>query len=704
MQFSNTTSFADPDDPVLPPAREMAAFLVRALPFVALGLLLALSLPGASATRMQTWPWAAIAAAFWLLPVIVAATRLALGRSDARLGGLLDAALAALALAGLAATLLSPLRPAIAPHLLPFLGALALPYALLPLARSPRLPAWVSAFLWPLLLVTAIRWLPSVHSWSGPFPRNAEPFGHANITGSVCVLAAGVFAWLAASAPRLTLRLVHAAGALLSTVLALTTFGRGAVLALAAGGVVAAALILLRRGRLFTFALLALAALAAAFLANDRLREAVSTGRWSTADTESNAQRIAMIRGGFLLGAERPLLGWGPGSVPHVFPRVRAGLPGQPDNYLQLHNTPAQLAATLGLAGLLAAAALTLALLLRLRAALRDPDRNRDTPALAGTLAAAATLLLFDHSFAVPAFAVLAALPLAALASRTSPPVGIRRTSLAITTAAMITTATAIIAAVVARDLAARAAWSSALDAGSAGDTSAYAAQLRRAHALAPASPALADQLASHLATGHPFPGLPAPDPAGAAAILRAALVRNPDLESARYNLGWLLLDTEPESARAHLAAAARLAPARAGVHLGHAIACIHLKDTDSALRSLAAETLLDPAFAWSPAWRDPALAALRAPALAHAADFLDSLRLAPDLAALLRSPGEARYIASAHRRLRIGHGVLFGHPNGPPPADVPLFLRPALTPELRAAIPPRDLLTPARLLECARL
>ncbi len=698
MQFSNTTSSADPDDPLLPPAREIGAFFLAALPGVCLGLLLALTLPSLSATRMQTWPWAGFAAAFWSVPIFVALGRLALARPHSRLGPPLDLAFAALALTGLCSLLLSPLRPALAPHLLPFLGALALPYALLPLVHRPRFSAWACGFLWPLLLVAGLRWLLSVPSWSGPYPRNAEPFGHANISASVFVLAAGAFTLLAARAPRLPARLLHAIGAVCAAALALSTHGRGGVLALAAGGVVAAGFLLLRRGRTRAFLLSALLVLAAALLANDRFRDVLVSGQWSAPASESNAQRMAMIQGGLLLAAERPLTGWGPGAVPHAFPRVRADLPGEPDNYLQLHNTPAQLAATLGAPGLLAAALLALGLALRLR---RQPDA-----ALAATLAAGATLLLFDHSFSVPAFAVLAALPVALLAPPpAAAPAPFRRPGPRhIAALALLATGFLLLSWNVVRDLASRAAWSSALVSATYSDMPAFSASLHRAHRLSPASPALADQLASHLATGHPFPEPATLDPAAAALVLETSLDYNPDLEAARYNLGWLLLSADPAAARAHLAAAARLAPARAGVHLGHAVACIRLSDTEAAVRSLAAEILLDPTFAWSPMWHDPLLREQREPALDHASRFLETRRLAPAFAARLRDPGPPLETAPAYRRLRTGHGVLFAFPDGPPPADVPRLLRVTPPPSAQPDLPPDRYLAPALLLECADL
>ncbi len=706
-------------DPLGPPAPPAATpptpLLIAQVSWIALALFL--TLPSLSSTRLQTWPHALFAAAFWLIPLLVAAARLALSRPDSRLGGLLDAALGLLALAGLSATAFSPLRATLAPHLLPFLGAIALPYFLLPLLRSPRADRFAAAFVYPTLLVTALRWFVSFPSLTGPYPRNAEPFGHANTTGSVCALAACWLAHLATRATTPATRLLHAAASSAAVALAASSLSRGAVLALALAATVAGGVVLLRRGRLLPFLALAALAFGAAVFSNQRLRELVFSGAWSVSASESNAQRYAMLRGGLALAAERPLAGWGPGAVPHVFPRVRAALPGEPDNYLQLHHTPAQVAATLGIPGLLATALLLFAIGARLRPApgLEAPPLP---PTLAATLACGAALLLFDHSFATPAFALLAALPLAALALRppasapsvTSAPSATRpfllRYSSLVIPAAILVAALAFLPSV-ARDLAARRAWSGALDAINADAPDAYADHLRRAIALAPADSFYADALASHLATGLPFPRLSAPDPSASIPLLQAALYRNPDLEATHYNLGWLLLPLDPPAARDHFAVAARLAHARAEVYLGLALARLQIPDqADSAsvVSALAAEILLDPTFAWSARWRDPGLAPLRPATLTHAADFLAARALAPALVALLRAPGEPVDARSGYRRIRPGHGVLFGHPDGPPPADVNVLLNLTLPPDLLAVLPPKGFVPAPLLHACAGL
>ena len=689
--------------PTRPPASPLvlgqSSFVIPAL---ALALLLALTLPPLSSTRIQTWPWAAGAAAFWLLPLFTALVRLALGRPDARLGGLLDAAFGLLALAGLAATALSPLRATLAPHLPPFLGALALPYALRPVLRDPRAESLSVAFLFPLVFVTAWLWFLAPPNLAAPQIRNDQPFGHANTTGSVFALGACWLACLACRAELRPKRLLFAGGALLCTVHLVSSGSRGSLLALAAAGVVAAGVVLLRRGRVLAFLAAFLAVFAALLLASPRLREAV-TGGLSRANRGSNEERVAMLRGGLALARERPFSGWGPGAVPHVFPRVRAALPGEPDNYLQLHNTPVQLAATLGAPGLAGAALLLLGLAFRFRSLRRDPQ----LVPLAATLACGLVILLFDHPFATPAFAVLAALPVAALANASPSPRSLVLGPWALVVPAALAAGLAV---PVGRDLAARSAWSEALDAAEADTPAPYVAALRRAHAFAPADPFYPAQLASHLATGTPFPGLPAPDAAAAIPLLQELLARNAGDEAAHYNLGWLLLAAtppDPAGAAAHFAAAARLAPPRSGIYRGLALARLSAGETPSQAIAplLAAEVLLDPDFAWSPYWESPALALHREATLAHAAGFLEARGLQPAFAARLRDAGPSAPLTTAYRRVRAGQGVLLGHPDGPPPADATVFLTVRLPAALRASLPMKGtLVTPAQLLECAGL
>lgn len=651
------------------------------LAIVSCALLVLLSVFPPSSTRLLIWPWAGFASAGWLLPIGLALHRFARGLPRARFGGLIDIGFAFLVLAAIGSAFTSPLSGVVGPHLLPFLGACALPFALLPLFGSTereRAHRILGGVLAVILGASLLLWLQPWIRLALPASRNAEPFGHANITGSVAVLAA---TWMVACFVRETARaprVLCALGAALALLTAISSGSRGAILALVAGGATAGAIVLIRRGRFLLFIVLAVVLAATAIATNARLRELVVQGRWSPAARESNDQRIAMIVGGLRLGAERPLLGWGAGSVPHVFPRVRAELPGTADNFLQLHNTPVQLWATLGSAGLLAALLIAAGLVRRLRTVSWTPERI----ALTAGLASAATVLLFDHPFATPVFAVLAAAHLAAWAHPpASPPLApVPRFATGIGVALLIP-----VLVLGFRDLAARQAYSRALDRAVINDRPGYETALRRSVRLAPADPYYAHLLAAHLATGHPFPGAQSASPETAAALLAETLTRNPDLEYARYNLGWLLLAADPETAAVHFREAARLAPQRGAVYLGLGLARIRLNDTDGAVRALAAEWLLNPSIAWSPAWRQAPLDALTPRVRALATEAALARGRDPWTEQNLSVPAA---IGAPYRRLRTGYGVLMGQPEGVPPVDLNIQTRVVLPTELRPHVP----------------
>lgn len=651
--------------------------LLPVLPAVsACALVLGLSVLSPSTSRILVWPWAGFAAAGWLFAFVTVFYRIAAGRPHARFGGLIDAGFAVLALAAVASAFVSPISGAILPQVLPFLGICSLPYLLLPWlhaadADTTRRFHLLSIGLCLLILITSLLlWLDPGNGFSGWSARNTQPFGHSNTTGSFAVLAA---TWLIFSALTLAgrARWVALVAAGLSITAALSSQSRGAVLALAVVASVFGAVQLLSRRRYLAFAVLGVVIVGGALGTNQRLRDLVLHQRWSDGARESNQQRTAMILGGIALGNERPLLGWGAGSVPHVFPRVRAALPGTADNFLHLHNTPAQLWAALGGAGLIGGLLLAAGIAARLRAAPWTPART----ILAAGIAGGATVLLFDHPFAAPAFAFLTAAHLSAWAVP-APAATTRPARLA--SGLGLLAALAIVPSSL-RDLAARAAYSASLD-----DASDGSAALTRAMSLAPADPYYAHQYASFLFTH-------SSDPAAAVPALRATLLHNPDLEYAHYNLGWLLLDSAPAEAAAHFRTAARLAPQRGGVYFGLGLARLNEGDSPAALRAFATECLHDPAFFWSPEWRSPVLAGLRPAVLA--------LLTSAPLPVTAASTGlrEAWSLATPpladglrFRRVRTGYGVLLGHPDGPAPADVNVQFSIQLPPALAGLVPPK--------------
>jgi O-antigen ligase len=563
--------------------------------------------------------------------------------------------------------------------LLPVLGMCALPFALIPVFQpTTATRTWriSGLLLGTVQVVSLLLWLDLFNGLTGLGTRNSQPFGHANITGSVSALAA---TWLAGGASRETgrIRVLFILGSAVSIANAVSSESRGAVLALAAGVVAAAAITLLKRRRFLGFALLMIVLTGGVIAVNAPLRTLVLHGRWSASSQGSNDQRTAMLIGGLRLGAERPLLGWGAGSIPHVFPRVRGGLPGTADNVVQLHNTPVQLWATLGFAGLFAGVLITTTIVRHTRATPWTPERI----ALASGLAASVTVLLFDHPFATPIFAMLAASHLVVWAAQPNATTTVRLPSL-IALGGGLLLIPAMMGSV--RDLTARSAFAEALNQASADNREGYVSSLRRAAIIAPDDPYYAHLLAAHLVTGHPFAAPHSTAQPEAISLLEHTLAANPDLEYAHYNLGWLLLDSDPSASVAHFMRSAHLAPQRGAVYLGLGLARIRLNDTDGAVRAFAAEWLLDPVTAWSPIWSQPPLDTLQPRIHALATATLSARYMEAPWAKLdtLVSMG------APYRRLRTGYGVLMGHPEGMPPVDFNIQAKVILPAELLPVVP----------------
>jgi tetratricopeptide (TPR) repeat protein len=333
-----------------------------------------------------------------------------------------------------------------------------------------------------------------------------------------------------------------------------------------------------------------------------------------------------MMLAGWRMGLDRPLLGWGPGTTPLVYPRYRGQLDGGAENVLQLHSLPVNLWAELGLAGLAALAALAL---LGLRHAAADP-------LTATSLAGYVAFSLTDWQLDVPIFAVAVAFYCARLTSTRST---LHRTE------------------------------------------EASAPSPGIAPRLVGAGVLLGLALVALLGRPDPTPELnvralaAGRDPAQAdtaIALLRASLAHNPDQEIAHFNLGWLLVVRDPPRAEQHFRAAAALVPDKGGVYFGLGLALLNQSRSAAAAAAFALECINDPRFLASPWWREPAIAATRAASAAAFADYLR--RLGPAAPAGLSAiplgevpPGPERLT----RRERLGYPVLMRNLDLPPPIDL---------------------------------
>ncbi|MBX3751749.1 MAG: O-antigen ligase family protein [Opitutaceae bacterium] len=592
------------------PARLLAAAAAGAL---------VLTLAHPSGTRQFTWPWHPLLWLLWLAPVIA----LLADRTPWRQPGRgLAAGLLLLGAGTLASAALSPFAALSLPRVWPTVGGLALFFWLhgwIAAGDAPKKRSWLVAGLAGAAAVVTVvslvhwRWQSAGFSW---LVRNDAPFGHSNYTAGALLLG---LPWLvhAAWQARGIRRLAWALAAVAAGAALLTTSSRAAVLALGGTGAVAVAYAVVRapwpRRTKGLMVVVAGLLLAGAIAGNPRLRELARGGGWSDVARESNTQRSAMLAAGWQLGVARPLLGWGPGSVPLAYPQVRAALSGGVDNVLQLHNTPMQLWATLGGVGLAALALILASTLRRLLAIARAPEPAGLAAAFA--MLAYGAFALTDHQLDLPYFTASLVVNLCLLggAAAGRPPIGAwtRRTATWLVAAALL-----VPCAQTLRDLAARFAYEQALVALGENRLADAVTALERAAERAPYDPYYRHQLAGRLLAMRATSADATERErlaTAAAEHLRLSLAAGCFTEFAHFNLAWLALESDaPRLAASHFRATLALAPHRGGAYLGLGLALRARQENAAAVRAFALEWINDPAAALSPQWAHPELAIFR--------------------------------------------------------------------------------------------
>jgi O-antigen ligase len=636
---------------------------------LALVVFAALSLSTNAATRFYQWPWFFYWQVLLIAPIAAVAGRLLWRARLTRFGGWLDGGFVLFTTANVIAALLGPFRPqSLNLALIPVAGA-SLAYLGLDWiergagerARRIALFAEVIGILMVLFIAVSLGlWLFThvLPAWSGGSPlsaalriRNAEPFGHSLYTAGAAVLSAPWLAALGLTGPRRR-RAPLLAGAVLALALVITTASRGGVLAVAVMLACAAAIWIVRAPLSIRHRLLiaagALAAAAIAVALEPRLRSLVLHREWSSAAAESNRQHASMLRAGWLMGCHRPFSGYGPGAVPRIYPGYRAQLSGGADNVLQLHNTPVQIWAELGLPGIAALVLLLTGIFNLARGPGRrpgaggmgilplsetaggtpappvpalpifTPDQLRAQAALVA-LTGYSVMSLFDYQLDVPWFAAtVAALLVILRASSVDPAAAGTGSAISTATARMagglLLAGLAAMAWSTAWDLRARQLFAEAAGFREAGDAAAFVAGAERAAAVAPQEPFYPTQLAAFFARQYVQAGNEADRTRArdrCCELLRRTLRVDPDQDYCHFNLGWLLLKEQPVEAERHFRASARLSPYRGGVYLGIGLSLLG-RDEDAAATAFALEWANDPHAVTSPRWDLPPLSAWR--------------------------------------------------------------------------------------------
>lgn len=458
--------------------------------------------------------------------------------------------------AALAPSSPNSLRSALTPVLIKWIGLVGLAIVAISLGH------WLVSLFQSGLIQHPARWLDY---------RNDHPLGHSNYTAGLSLLLIpwfGYFAWRGQG----TSRVGWIAATALGLIMLFTSGSRGGLIG--AGALALLALLYARVNRkvLVLLCLTAIAGAVAFGYAHPRTRALIFNNRGMYSEpNQSNIQRTAMATAGWRMGLQRPLFGWGVGTTPLVYPKFRSGLDGGVEDAFQLHSTPVQIWADIGAPGVL-----LILLFVGLVWSERRPDVHGDSRmerpfvrVSIVTLAGYGAFAVTDYQLDVPIFAL----------------------------------AIAAFAALIARP-------------GLATDT--------RISRLIAGFAALSLALMVALARRDPTPELNlralerARDPQGASearALFEQSLALNRDQELAHFNLGWLLVVSDPAAAENHFLAAAHLVPDKGGIYFGLALARLNQDRPErvkEVVHALALESLNDPAFLISPWWRQPYLAALR--------------------------------------------------------------------------------------------
>ncbi len=625
---------------------------------------MAITLATPGATRMYAWPWSFL----YTVALAAPAVALLLRALDARSPVILPAVSWQWAAIGAAAGVLvsgmvSPYRGPSVLWSAPLLAAVAFFFVAYDelqrgAAWAVRVPKLVGGFFAIIVVTSIALWLPGTFGLSLndiATGRNPFPLGHANYTAGLALLA---LPWLAALAWRArgAERAGWSAAVVLAFVMLLGSGSRAGLVGFAALGFAALALSALSFRQKFLIGVGLIAVGLGLALAHPRIRAMLAPADPMNAPNISTVQRAAMVMAAKRMGADRPLLGWGPGTTPLAYPRYRAGLDGGAENVLQLHNTPAHIWGELGAVGLLGAAALGLL-------ALRHARRH---PVAFVTLAGYAVFSLGDWQLDVPVFGFTLAFCGALLAPPAGDSTRLRRFGLV---AAVLVSGGVIV-------------WLGRPD--PTPELNVRALTLAR-------DPGRTDE---------------------AVALLRESLAQNPEQEIAHFNLGWLLLVRDPVAAEKHFIAAAHLVPDKGGVYFGLGLARLNQNHAPQAAGAFAVECLNDPLFLLSPWWREPGIAPLRAATLAEFA-YLFALAekkipprswAAAHLARLNASALPAAFVPvlppgpeRAYRRERSAYPVLMRNLDLPPPTDLYDVREPATPPP---GLPPKGWLPTPLLLE----
>lgn len=515
----------------------------------------------------------------------------------------------------------------------------------------------VSLALWSQ--TTLVPELARLHAWQQdgitlPFDflivelRNWAPVGHQNYVAGYLILALPLLLGLGIGQAGWR-RALWLLGFGLGLVDLYTTSSRGGWFGLLTMAIAAFGLLLWRSrlsriwlGAIGVAGIMALGLLA---LTNDRLRLLLANVLSGQAGGEV-AYRLITVTIGWLMGCSHLLTGIGPGGVPLLFQRYRPSWAGQQAEWAyQLHSTPAQLWAELGLwavvigvgtIGLLGYVALTW---------LRGTEAPVQTPTLlVGCILSSflgyGIVSLTDYQLDNICISGTLVVFLAVLIAEFDDRMHIRRTAgedqqsteLSASSLHFLTPlrlqplpflplmGVGILVAAVIWLIPIHRAWflsSQGFIALNRGDVATFVQRLSKSHQLATWEPYYAYELGWNLGNL----GVQTNDPKQQQKLieegvywLRQGIQSAPNQEFGYTSLAWLLLNRQPKAASHVFAQAAQLVPAKRGVFYGLGLSLLAQGESELAIAAMTLEALRDPVLLTSPIWKLPELKPLYEP------------------------------------------------------------------------------------------
>jgi len=606
-----------------------------------------------SKSLMVVWPWVFIWQMALLTPMLWLLWQVGLGRRFHGLGKRWDA-IAVLGIVGLLVANLGAEFPNQA-HWYGWaaLGVLAGLYALHHWLWNPQEPALIEArrdsllvkqgylsfafIILSLLLWTTQTLIPYLtqsqkfkelgvnlsFSFSNLELRNWAPIGHQNYVAGYLILALPLFFLLTISSTGKQ-RLLWLMASVLGLVNLYTTSSRGGLIAL--GGLILWGLVgiaihgKLNRRWLIIIATSITTVIGIFLITNDRFKTDLSQILQGLGSAELSYRFLNAVIA-WRMGSNHPWTGVGLGGVPLLYQKYRPFWAGRDSELIyQLHSTPSQLFAEMGIWGLMILTVLTLVLIYSLGQWLKNYNSSLQhfvvVWSISGALFTYGIMSITDYqldNLSISGLLVIYWVILISYFSESNqvitPDAPPQKVALPLTYGGL-----ALILVVSIWLFPIQRAWQLSnlgFSALTAKKLPAFVNYLTQANQLAPWEAYYPFQLGWNLGDL----ALAAPDQISqkqlnqtAIAWFQKGIKVSPYQEFAYNNVGWLQLGTDPVKASQDFAKALTLVPAKRGVFYALGISLLAQKKIDLAIQAFSLECLRDPLFITSPFWRGPLL------------------------------------------------------------------------------------------------